>query len=93
MKIQFLGEEYEVPVIPQWENYRYEADLQCHCGATECRKGIVGIAEVNGDMMMCCECPQCFDKFRAHISHDSKWRDHLGLSLHLCNKRFLIKKV
>ena len=91
MKIIFANEEYNVPIVPQWEIYRYAPELHCTCGATEFRRNIVGLAEVKGAMMNCHECPSCGDKFRTHINipHDD-WYDRLGLVLHLHNQQFRI---
>lgn len=52
MKIIFANEEYNVPIVPQWEIYRYAPELHCTCGATEFRRNIVGLAEVKGAMMI-----------------------------------------
>lgn len=91
MKIIFANEEYNVPIIPQWEIYRYAPELYCTCGATESHRNIVGLAEVKGAMMICHECPFCGDKFRTHINipHEN-WYNALGLMLHLHNQQFRI---
>ena len=92
MKIYFGEEEYNVPVIAQWQNYRYASDLQCRCGYTQYNQNIIGIAEINGMMEQCNECPKCFDKFRFHITHpNTEWKSSLGLSLHLHGQQFRIK--
>ena len=91
MKIIFGNEQYNIPVIPQWEEYRYEPMLKCQCKSTEHGHNIVGIAEVQGAMMVLHECPYCCDKFRCHIAlpHD-EWEEYLGLMLHLHNQKFRI---
>lgn len=36
MRINVLNDgEYDIPIIPQWEMYRYEPILHCTCGHTE----------------------------------------------------------
>lgn len=88
----FNREEYDIPIVPQWEIYRYEASLKCNCGYTEHGHNLVGIAEVRGEMMLCHECPQCGDKFRCHVTipHD-KWKEELMLILGLYNPQFKLK--
>jgi len=91
MKIYFGKEEYNIPVISQWENYRYAPELMCECGSTNFEEQVVGIAEIGGIMMSLNECPFCHDKFRTHISHTNGWRGIFALRLHNYNQHFRIK--
>lgn len=95
MRINVLNDgEYDIPIIPQWEIYRYEPILHCECGHTEHGHNLVGIAEVRGEMMLCHECPKCKDKFRCHVTipHD-KWKEELMLILILYNPQFKLSSL
>ena len=91
MRITSFDNEYDIPIIPQWENFRYELTQHCDCRHTEHGHNLVGIAEVNGEMMLCHECPECGDKFRCHVTipHD-QWKEELKLILYLYNPQFKI---
>lgn len=53
----FEDEDYNGPVVLQWEEYRYEPIIKCQCRATEHGHNIIGIAEAQDSMMICHECP------------------------------------
>jgi len=61
---------FNIPIIPQYQDYRYANELECECGAIGYRhklKGFVGIAEDElGNYEMLFECPKCGEKIRYH---------------------------
>lgn len=74
MVIQFNDKKWNLPKIPQYENYLYEPMLCCpNCsGKTtynwikDNKYDVVGFCEVNGELMLCCECHICGEKYRYH---------------------------
>lgn len=75
MIIKFKEKEWNLPKIVQYENYPY--DPLCCCSdcsnnsisynwIEENAKDVIGFCEVNGELMICCECNRCGRKYRFH---------------------------
>lgn len=67
-------DEYSIPEILNWEDYRYCPALECNCGHINVYSGVniytwgVGVCETPYGTMVCCECPKCGDRIRFHIA-------------------------
>lgn len=97
MKIQFHNKTvWNLPQIAQYESYEYSPGLCCpDCSLNgwyrwidENKYDIIGCAEVNGEMQVCCECHHCGKKYRYHLSKSwdsngnfdvEKWQDDVAL--------------
>lgn len=92
------GNEYNIPFIPQYEDYEYNTDMFCDCCSdftpNAYLEGIVGISEdANGRYLLLHKCPRCGAKWRCHIVGSDRNNEYaitlLGFMLDKCKIELL----